>query len=65
MIKPRACVETSVPSFFHELRTSPDVIARREWTRQLWTVAPANYELVISPAVIGELSLGIPERSVE
>ena len=65
MIKPRAYVETSIPSFYHELRSAPDVVARREWTRLWWAEAPAKYELVISPAVIGELSLGIPERSAE
>ena len=65
MIKPRAYVETSIPSFYHELRSAPDVVARREWTRLWWADAPAKYELVISPAVIGELSLGIPERSAE
>lgn len=65
MIKPRAYVETSIPSFYHELRSTPDVVARRDWTRLWWADAPANFELVISPAVIGELSLGIPERSAE
>ncbi len=65
MLKPRADVETSIPSFFYEQRTAPDVVARRDWTRMWWAEAPAKYELVISPAVIGELSLGIPERSAE
>ena len=65
MIKPRAYVETSIPSFYHELRLAPDVVARRDWTRLWWADAAAKYELVISPAVIGELSLGIPERSAE
>lgn len=65
MIKPRAYVETSIPSFFHEQRTAPDVVARRDWTRLWWADAPTKYELVVSPAVIGELSLGIPERSAE
>ena len=65
MQKPRVYVETSIPSFYHEQRTAPDVVARREWTRLWWADAPAKYELVISPAVIGELSLGIPERSAE
>ena len=66
MIKPRAYVETSIPSFYHEeQRTTADVVARREWTRLWWADAPAKFELVISPAVIGELSLGIPERSAE
>ena len=63
MQKPRVYVETSIPSFYHELRTTPDVVARRDWTRQWWDDAPAKYELLTSPAVINELSAGIPERS--
>ena len=65
MLKPRVYVETSIPSFYHELRTTPEVVARRGWTRSWWADAPAKYELVISPAVIGELSFGIPDRSAE
>lgn len=63
MQKPLVYVETSIPSFYHELRTTPDVVARREWTRQWWTEAPDRYELVTSPAVLNELSAGILERS--
>lgn len=65
MIKPRVYVETSIPSFYHEQRTNPDVVVRREWTRLWWAEAPSKYELVISPAVIGELSLGLPDRCAE
>ena len=65
MQKPRVYVETSIPSFYHELRTTPDVVARRDWTRQWWEGAPDKYELVTSPAVINELSAGIPERSAQ
>jgi hypothetical protein len=65
MTKPRAYVETTIPSFYHEARTTPDIIARREWTRQWWADAPARYELVTSPAVLDELASGPPERSRE
>ena len=65
MQKPRVYVETSIPSFYYELRTTPDVVARRDWTRQWWDGAPAKYELLTSPAVINELSAGIPERSAQ
>ena len=63
MFKPRVYVETSIPSFYHELRTTPNVVARRDWTRQWWDGALAKYELLTSPAVINEMSAGIPERS--
>jgi predicted nucleic acid-binding protein len=63
MTKARVYVETTIPSFYHEARTSPDVVARRDWTRQWWEEASGHYELVTSPAVLDELSGGaIPER---
>jgi len=65
MQTPRVYVETSIPSFYHEVRHTPDVVARRDWTRQWWEEATARYELVTSPAVINELSAGIPERSAQ
>jgi hypothetical protein len=42
-------VETSIPSFYHEARTEPEMIVRREWTRRWWKVAQERYELVTSP----------------
>ncbi|MCL4192998.1 MAG: type II toxin-antitoxin system VapC family toxin [Thermoguttaceae bacterium] len=65
VFKPRVYVESTIPSFYYETRLAPDVLARREWTRRWWQDARARYELVTSPAVLGELSLGIPERSAE
>ena len=59
---PRAYVETTIPSFYHEVRTAPDVVARREWTQRWWTTAHDRYELVTSPAVLDELSGGDPSR---
>jgi predicted nucleic acid-binding protein len=63
MNRPRVYVETTIPSFFHEARKAPDIVARRDWTRQWWETAPENYELVTSPAVLDELAGGLPERS--
>lgn len=54
----RAYVETSIPSFFFEARTPPDMVARRDWTRAWWARAGATSELVTSPAVIDELERG-------
>ena len=62
---PRAYVETTIPSFYHEVRTAPDVVARREWTRRWWATAHERYELVTSPAVLDELSGGDPSRVAE
>ncbi len=51
-------VETSVPSFYHEVRTQPAMLARRDWTREWWGIAQKSHELVTSPAVIDELEQG-------
>jgi predicted nucleic acid-binding protein len=63
MSNPRVYVETTIPSFYHETRTAPEIVARREWTRQWWFTAANRYELVTSAAVLDELSAGPPERS--
>ncbi len=65
MAKPRVYVETTIPSFYHEMRTTPDIVARRQWTRLWWTGAPERYDLVTSPAVLDELIGGPPERSAQ
>ena len=57
-------VETSVISFYHEIRTELDMAARREWTRTWWDSARQRHDLVTSPAVIEELREGdYPSRS--
>jgi predicted nucleic acid-binding protein len=62
MTKPRVYVETTVPSFYHEARMAPDIVARREWTRQWWKTAAERFELVTSPAVLDELANGPADR---
>lgn len=67
-MKPKVYIETTIPSFYHEIRTEPDMIARREWTREWWNERRAAYELVISDAVIDELGRGdhpVKEKAVE
>ena len=51
-------VETSIPSFYYKMRTEPEMVVRREWTRQWWNLAQEQYELVTSPAVVDELERG-------
>mgnify|MGYP005841770021 CR=1 FL=1 len=51
-------VETSAPSFFNEVRSEPEMVARRAWTRHCSAVATERYDLVTSPAVIDELERG-------
>jgi hypothetical protein len=54
----RAYIETSIPSFYFEVRTEPEMLARRDWTRAWWSAATKSVELVTSVAVIDELSRG-------
>jgi hypothetical protein len=63
MDKPRVYVETTIPSFYHDARTTPDVVARRDWTRRWWDDAAEHQELVTSVAVLDELGGGPPEYS--
>ncbi|MCI0377295.1 MAG: type II toxin-antitoxin system VapC family toxin [Gemmataceae bacterium] len=66
MSKPGAYLETTIPSFHQETRTAPDIVARRDWTRQWWALAPEKYELVTNPAVLDELAAGASaERCAE
>jgi len=51
-------VETSIPSFFYEVRTEAEMVARRDWTRRWWTSLPSSDDLVTSPAVVDELHRG-------
>jgi hypothetical protein len=57
-MKPKVYIETSIPSFYHEVRPEPEMVARRQWTRQWWDQANDNYLLVTSVAVLGELNRG-------
>src|SRR2546428_13201727 len=48
-------IETTIPSFYYTKRTSPEMIARRDWTRDWWDQRRHEYELVSSAAVMEEL----------
>jgi len=51
-------VETTIPSFYYEVRTDPTMVARRQWTREWFDVAVDRDELVTSGAVLDELERG-------
>lgn len=57
-MKPKVYVETSIPSFYYEVRSQPSMTARRQWTREWWNAASHNYLLVTSLAVLDELIRG-------
>jgi len=56
-------IETSIFSFFYDERTSADVVAMRQWTRDWWTRKRNQFELVTSTPVLIELDKGsMPHR---
>jgi len=60
-------IETTIPSFYHEVRTEPDMVARRAWTREWWDEHRSRYDVVTSEAVIDELERGdhpVTERAL-
>lgn len=57
-MNPRVYVETSIPSFYHQTRTEPDMLARQQWTREWWDNYSNEYLLVTSVAVLDELERG-------
>lgn len=51
-------IETTIPSFYYEVRDEPLMVARRDSTRQWWNQEGANYDLHVSAFVLGELEAG-------
>jgi predicted nucleic acid-binding protein len=62
MSKPRVYIETTIPSFYHESRKAPEIVARRNWTREWWDDADQKFELMTSVAVLDELTSGPAPR---
>ena len=63
MEKPKVYVETTVPSFYHNERSEPEMVARRAWTRAWWARALHQAELTTSVAVVDELGRAPPDRA--
>ncbi len=57
-MKPVVYIETSIPSFFYEKRNEPEMVARRNWTREWWKSYSHLFTLKTSEAVIAELDGG-------
>jgi hypothetical protein len=54
----RIYIETTIPSFYYEVRTHPTMVARRLWTREWFDRAVVRDVLVTSAAVLEELERG-------
>jgi predicted nucleic acid-binding protein len=64
-LKQQVYIETTIPSFYFEVRQQPEMVARRNWTRSWWDVESNDYELVTSLPVIEELQQGGHPRKKE
>jgi len=63
-LKLKVYVESTIPSFYHEVRTETEMVARSDWKREWWDERSGEYELLTSVAVIDELSRGdYPSKS--
>ncbi|MBD3374829.1 hypothetical protein GF406_07340 [candidate division KSB1 bacterium] len=50
-MKKRVYIETTIPSFYFETRTEPDMVARKNWTREWWDNRSSDFECVTSITV--------------
>lgn len=57
-MKSKVYIETSIPSFYYEIRQEPEMVARRNWTRKWWNRHRKYYKIVTSEAVTDELGRG-------
>jgi predicted nucleic acid-binding protein len=51
-------LETSVFSFYYDIRPDPEVVARRNWTRRFWAKCIDRHSMLTGAAVLTELSRG-------
>ena len=51
-------IETTIPSYYHNVRKNPELEVLAQWTREWWTKKRHEFNLVTSAAVIDELSQG-------
>jgi hypothetical protein len=51
-------VETSIPSYYHELRTDPEIVIFKNWTQHWWDFKRGQYDVFTSEAVLRELENG-------
>ncbi len=58
MTRPKVYIETTIPSFYHEVRTDPVIVVRKNWTQHWWDFKKDAYDVVTSAAVLDELGDG-------
>lgn len=56
--KYKVYIETSIPSFYFEIREEAEMVARKRWTRQWWKNHREDFDLFTSVVVLDELNAG-------
>jgi len=51
-------LETSIFSFYYDERPQPEIVARRNWTREFWEVCKVDSAMFTSGATLVELNRG-------
>lgn len=57
-MKPVVYIETTIPRFYYEIRVEPEMVSRKNWTREWWKSFSDQYHLVTGEGVIAELEEG-------
>lgn len=64
-MEPLVYIETTIPSFYFEVHQEPEMVARRNWTREWWKSYRHLFALATSEAVLAELAEGDYESKDE
>lgn len=56
-------IETTIPSWYHTVRTTPEAVAKRDRTRRWWSTHRHRFACVTSEAVIRALAAAPPMRA--
>ncbi len=62
---PKLYIETTIPSFYYNQRSEPEMVARCNWTRQWWDARINEFEAATSFLVIEELEKGDHPQKAE
>ncbi len=59
IMKTKVYIETSIPSFYFEVRKEPEMVAQKNWTRKWWDSQRSNYDMLglFVPTLITPLEL--------
>lgn len=57
MVKPRVYIETTIPSYYHENRKTPEAVTWRKATRRWWDNYRSAYEVCTSALTLNELAV--------